>query len=469
MKKSIYTLVVSLLFGAQIKAQTLGWSELGGENSLSANLIINSICSDAAGNIYAAGAFYNGNHKRYVAKYDGANWSVLGGLNSLNGNGAIGSICNDAAGNIYAAGLFTNDSGKYYVAKYDGTTWSELGGLNGLGANALIYCITCDKGGNIYAAGFFTNDSGKCYVAKYNGTTWSEVGGLNALAANGNINCIAFDTSGNIYAAGTFYHGQGVCYVAKYDGTSWSKLGGLTHLSANSISMISSVVTDVSGNVYAGGYFTDSTGKTYVAKYNGTSWSEMPGATFNSTIFSICIPSTAGQNMYVGGNFSNGVVYDSGSYYVAAYNGSTWSELGGLNGLGANGTINTICTDAVGNIYAAGYFTNASHNYYVAKYGPITSINKIAPTGALNLFPNPTNNTVTVSTGSIITNASIKVYNITGQVVIDAGSGSPFRESEGAGSNTQFTIDLSNQSSGIYFVEVRDGENVWTGKVVKIN
>ena len=45
-----------------------------------------------------------------------------------------------------------------------------------------------------------------------------------------------------------------------------------------------------------------------------------------------------------------------------------WSELGGLNGLGANGTIYSMCKDAVGNIYAAGTFTNSSGNRYVAKY-----------------------------------------------------------------------------------------------------
>ena len=47
---------------------------------------------------------------------------------------------------------------------------------------------------------------------------------------------------------------------------------------------------------------------------------------------------------------------------------SNWIELGGTNnGLNANDQINSICTDAAGNVYAAGAFTNAS-GCYVAKY-----------------------------------------------------------------------------------------------------
>ena len=30
-----------------------------------------------------------------------------------------------------------------------------------------------------------------------------------------------------------------------------------------------------------------------------------------------------------------------------------------------------------------------------------------------------------------------------------------------------FSIDLSNQSQGIYFVEIRQAENIWRSKVVK--
>src|ERR1041384_5169419 len=68
-------------------------------------------------------------------------WSELGGLNGLAANAFINSVCSDASGNIYAAGYFTNSSGNWYVAKYNGSAWSELGGLNGLSANGYIQSV----------------------------------------------------------------------------------------------------------------------------------------------------------------------------------------------------------------------------------------------------------------------------------------------------------------------------------------
>ena len=121
------------------------------------------------------------------AIYAQTNWTELGGLNSLGANSIVETTCSDALGNIYAAGQFTNSSGKNYVAKWNGSSWSELGGLNGLSASNTIKSICTDPSGNIYAAGDFINSSAKAYVAKWNGTSWTELGGLNALSANNRI------------------------------------------------------------------------------------------------------------------------------------------------------------------------------------------------------------------------------------------------------------------------------------------
>jgi Secretion system C-terminal sorting domain len=139
----------------------------------------------------------------------------LGGTNSLGANSPIYSICSDASGNIYAAGEFTNSSGNGYVAKYNGSVWSELGGLNALGPNIGIYSVYCDAAGNIYAAGTINNGS-SYYVAKWNGINWSELGGTNSLAANNRIVSVCSDAVGNIYAAGNFTNSSGKHYVAKY-------------------------------------------------------------------------------------------------------------------------------------------------------------------------------------------------------------------------------------------------------------
>ena len=68
-------------------------------------------------------------------------------------------------------------------------------------------------------------------------------------------------------------------------------------------------------------------------------------------------------------------------------------------------------------------------------------------------------NSTAISLPSAVNNATIKLINLTGQTVLEKQNQS----------GNQFNIDLSNQSAGIYFVEVQQAGNVWRGKVVKSN
>jgi Secretion system C-terminal sorting domain len=455
----IITLFLCIFSYQLIHAQS--WYELASSSdSLSANGAILSISNDANGNIYAAGYFTNSSSNRYVAKWDGNTWNELGGLNSLGANGFIRSICLTQSNNIYVGGAFTNGSGKRYVAKWDGNAWTELGGLNALAADSFIFSLCTDASSNIYAAGLFTNSSGKNYVAKFDGTNWIELGGLNGLAANNEINSLCTDASGNLYAAGNFTNLSGNYYVAKWNGLSWTELGGLNSLAANN--SISTICTDANGNIYVAGNFTNSNGHRYVAKWDGNSWSELGGLSSlaaNYLILSIC--ADAANNIYAAGGFTNVNPNPNGHYYVAKFNGTNWSELGGLNGLNANGAIESIFSNK-GNFYAAGIFSNGSNaltgKRYVAKYGGATGIQTfLTNDAALNISPNPTITSTTIILTKAVDNATIKLINLTGQIIIEKQNQT----------GDHFTLDISQQAQGIYFLEVRQQDNVWRTKLVK--
>src|SRR5690349_7846424 len=88
------------------------------------------------------------------------------------------------------------------------------------------------------------------------------------------IRSMVADAYGNVYAAGEFQNANNENFVAKWNGTAWSELGtGSNGLHANNT--ILSLALDQSGNVYAAGGFTNSSGKYYVAKWNGNTWSEV--------------------------------------------------------------------------------------------------------------------------------------------------------------------------------------------------
>jgi hypothetical protein len=76
---------------------------------------------------------------------------------------------------------------------------------------------------------------------------------------------------------------------------------------------------------------------------------------------------------------------------------------------------------------------------------------------SLTISPNPTNQLVIVSLQSAINIANIKLFNTLGQIVMEKQNQS----------GNQFTLNLSTQPKGIYFVEVQEANTILRGKVVK--
>jgi hypothetical protein len=195
--------------------------------------------------------------------------------------------------------------------------------------------------------------------------TWSPLGGANSLQAKSLIFSIIADSLNNIYAAGDIPDSNGTYYVAKWNGTNWSELGG-NSLAANGT--IKSLCTDKKGNLYAAGSFRNINGHSYVAKWNGNTWSEL-GDLDSMAIYSIrSVCSDKAGNIYAASWSPD----SSGNYYIAKWDGTSWSELGGFNSLAANSLPWAVCADKAGNIYTGGEFTNGSDdlsgNLYVAKW-----------------------------------------------------------------------------------------------------
>jgi hypothetical protein len=73
------------------------------------------------------------------------------------------------------------------------------------------------------------------------------------------------------------------------------------------------------------------------------------------------------------------------------------------------------------------------------------------------MFPNPTNGNITISLNTVSQHIVVKVTNSLGQVII----------SKEEFNTTQFDIDLSQMSTGIYYIHINDGEKSNTQKVIK--
>lgn len=76
---------------------------------------------------------------------------------------------------------------------------------------------------------------------------------------------------------------------------------------------------------------------------------------------------------------------------------------------------------------------------------------------SVSVYPNPAKEQITITTGAVLENASVKLVNITGQLV--------FEEREVRG-NT-FTLGVSGLLPGIYFVEIRNKDSFSRIRFVK--
>jgi hypothetical protein len=156
---------------------------------------------------------------------------------------------------------------------------------------------------------------------------------------------------------------------------------------------------DSANNIYAAGNFQNGSGNRYVAKFDGTSWSELGGTDnlgADGIIFSLCWDKTG--KLYAAGSFENSVQQQ----YVAQWDGNGWTELGGLNGQVFAGMIYIVHADPSGNVYTGGDFKNDAGNRFVAiNSDNAVSIGKLEKTPESYLvYPNPAQNAVTITSGT---------------------------------------------------------------------
>lgn len=339
----------------------------GNNNSnktLNANGNIRTLAVDASGNIYAGGDFKNDSSYKYVAKWNGNNWSELGnGSGVLNTTNYITKII--ATPTIIVGGNGAFGRSGDYIAKWNGSSWSQIG-------NSSFHSsvITTDQSTNIYATGGDKNNSGFYYVAKWNGLNWTELGSNNnSLKANNHILTLTTDGNGNVYAAGDFMNSLGIQYVAKWDGTTWTNMGTGNNVFKN-FGRITFLYTDKQNNVYAGVYGFGSV-PSYLAKWNGSNWTRIGSITstrYNGSYFQTITTDAVG-NLYGAVRYTDESLGDN-LWRVVKWDGTNWTELAnGNNKLNANGSIFALATDAAGNVYAAGAFTNyPAGNRFVAKW-----------------------------------------------------------------------------------------------------
>jgi hypothetical protein len=166
----------------------------------------------------------------------------------------------------------------------------------------------------------------------------------------GNVAAIATH-NGLLYACGAVSVTNASIQI--WDGLQWSTLAQVYGSVGGAIVYDAAFVGDT---LYVAGVFTNVNGVAVsgLAKWDGTSWSNI-GFTGLATVLAV-----DGNNLYVGGAFTNAAVGGMTVTNVGYWDGSAWHALG--NGLGIySGTSFGVNAIALNNglVYAGGFFTNS--------------------------------------------------------------------------------------------------------------
>lgn len=188
-----------------------------------------------------------------------------------------------------------------------------------------------------------------------------------------------------------------------------------------------------------------------------------------------------GQTLTASGTYTDTLLNAAGcdslitlNLSISQVNTST-SQSGFVISSNANGAIYqwvkcptySIIPNATSQTYTAA--ANGSFAAIVTQNGCTDTSNCVTVTGVgfneqtidqtMHVYPNPTNGIFTIQTQDSFNGPSfIRVFNVTGQVIYASNFNRP---------TTQYTINISNQPSGIYLLELKQDEEITRVKVVK--
>lgn len=308
----------------------------------------------------ASGVVVNG-----VARWQGGAWSALGSPAGVDSSitDCLEDFDDGSGPALYVGGPFDTAGGVRadQIARWSGGAWSSVGLEQGFdGRVNAVGAFDSGAGVELYAAGWFewAGTTQADAFAKWNGASWS------AIAISGFVNkLLTFDDGSGeaLFAAGNFSAIGGVpaSQIARWDGTQWTEVGGGVDVGQVAVEM--ATYDDGSGEkLWIAGDFTSIGGipAKRLARWDGATWWSPPTGP-GSMVYALAAHDDGqggGRQLYVGGGFVK--VGGVNHFGIARWNGTSWSQVGG--GFDSNVVELAVFDDGSGpQLYAAGNFNNA--------------------------------------------------------------------------------------------------------------
>lgn len=229
-------------------------------------------------------------------------------------------------------------------------TWNPIGN----GTSATVSTIIID-GNDIYANGSYQNGPDVFSYGKFSGGQWFPLGNWKGISGGiGVVNC-ALKVGDDIYVGGNFNDGAGDPNMDKI--ARWNITTQTWHPLGTGLNSYVNAIVQMGSDIIVGGKFTNAGGDAnadYIAKWDGSSWSAVSSTVISTSSFaSVNALAVSGSDLYIGGNIEN-MAGNSAIDYLAKWDGSSYSSVGGW---GAQiGGIFTMDIATNGDLYIGGEF-----------------------------------------------------------------------------------------------------------------
>jgi len=421
-------------------------TEDGGNNWTSTDLGIGTIvnCFHISGTDIFAGAF-DGVH---LSIDSGDNWTIINsGLIGTQINVLLRTDTTLFAGTQYNDLFRSDDNGANWVKMnlwapnlsslvasgtdlFVGTSWgvsrSTDGGYNWSPANAGMEEVWISSLAVILNAGdeylFAGAETRGVFLSIDKGASWTPV---NSGLADTSISCLA--VIGNNLYAGT----ESGMFLSQNYGTSWTPIN--TGMGNRPVQCLATS----SGNLFAG------TGSgVFLSTNNGTSW--MPVNTGLTDLNVLCLAAT--DTTVFAGTWFDGV-------FLSENNGETWAPVNPRLRAPPVLSFDFSATDIFAGTRGSGVWRCPIDSLSIDSKAPELTV---ASADQLSLFPNPTNNQITIQTmapGDYF----MEIFSMSGQSIYSRNF---------LGISTR--IDLSSFQKGIYIITISSEDFVTTEKIIRL-
>jgi hypothetical protein len=283
------------------------WKVVRTPNPGTSTNFLRAVSAFSASNVWAVG---HADNSTLILHWNGTNWSQVPspspgvGSNDLSGVDAVSGTSAWAVGEASDA----SSTQKTLILRWNGTNWSQVASP-APGTDSVLDAVTATSAGNAWAVGgFFTGTAGKTLILRWNGTAWVQAASPNPSGpvTEMDLDGAAATSAGNAWAVGTYNTGTSQkTFIARWNGTTWTQvpspspgpepfLFGVAAASANAAWAV-------------GAYNAGSVTSTLIVRWNGTAWkqeaSPSPGSSFSALR---SIAATSASNVWAAGDFDNG-------------------------------------------------------------------------------------------------------------------------------------------------------------------